>query len=48
MQKILAEDVPAPILYFRRATACWNKRLHERDPNANNVKWNAHDWWVEK
>jgi peptide/nickel transport system substrate-binding protein len=48
IQHILAEEVPAPILYYRNATACWNKRLHERDPNANNTTWNAHEWWVER
>jgi len=48
MQRIVAEDLPAPILYFRMTTTCWNKRLHERDPNANNTTWNAHLWWVER
>ena len=48
MQRIVAEDVGGPILYFRMTTACWNKRLHERDPNANNTVWNAHEWWVER
>jgi peptide/nickel transport system substrate-binding protein len=48
IQRILAEEVPAPILYFRNTTTCWNKRLHERDPNANNTTWNAHEWWVER
>jgi peptide/nickel transport system substrate-binding protein len=48
MQQILAKEVPAPILFFRRSTACWNKRLHGRDPNAINTTWNAHEWWVEQ
>jgi peptide/nickel transport system substrate-binding protein len=48
MQRILAEEVPAPILWFRRTTYCWNQRLHEFDPNAINTKGNAHEWWVEK
>jgi peptide/nickel transport system substrate-binding protein len=48
MQRIVAEDVGSPILYFRNTTTCWNKRLHERDPNANNTTWNAHLWWVER
>jgi peptide/nickel transport system substrate-binding protein len=48
MQRIVAEDVPAPILYFRMTLACWNKRLHEYDPNANNTVWNVHKWWVER
>ncbi|UCC64643.1 MAG: hypothetical protein JSV36_06250, partial [Anaerolineae bacterium] len=48
MQRIVAEDVASPILYFRNTTTCWNQRLHERDPNANNTTWNAHLWWVER
>ena len=48
MQRIVAEDAGCPILYFRNTTTCWNKRLHERDPNANNTTWNAHLWWVER
>jgi peptide/nickel transport system substrate-binding protein len=48
MQRIVAEDVPGPILYFRMTLACWNKRLHEYDPNANNIVWNVHKWWVER
>ncbi len=48
MQAILAEEVPAPILYYRNATVCWNERLHEYDPNANNTTWNTHEWWVER
>jgi len=47
MQNILAEEVPAPIIYFRRTTACWNTRLHEHDPNAISTRGNAFEWWVE-
>jgi peptide/nickel transport system substrate-binding protein len=48
MQRIVAEDVPAPILYFRNGTGCWNKRLHEFEYNAVDIRWNSHQWWVEK
>jgi hypothetical protein len=48
MQAILAEEVPAPILYFRQRTFCWNKRLHEFDPNDIDFKGNAHEWWVDR
>jgi len=47
MQAILAEEVPSPIIYFRRATECWNSRLHGYDPNDINRWDNAHLWWVE-
>jgi len=48
MQSILAEEVPAPILYFRNGTGCWNKRLHEFEYNDIDYRWNAYDWWVER
>ncbi len=48
MQRILAEDVPAPILYFRQGTGCWNTRLHEFEWNDIDEKWNAEKWWVER
>ena len=48
MQQILAEDVPAPILYFRRGTWCWRDRVHEFEPNDINRYDNAHMWWVER
>ncbi len=48
MQKILAQDVPAPILYFREGTNCWNKRLHEYDPNTVQTRWNIEEWWVDR
>jgi peptide/nickel transport system substrate-binding protein len=47
-QQILAEEVPSPIIYFRRTTRCWNGRLYEHDPNAIDWKWNADRWWVER
>ena len=46
MQRILAEDVPSPILYFRRGTECWNADLHEYDVNDLNRWYNAHEWWM--
>jgi peptide/nickel transport system substrate-binding protein len=48
MQHILAEDVPAPILYFRQGTGCWNTRLHEFAWNDIDEKWNAEKWWVDR
>jgi peptide/nickel transport system substrate-binding protein len=48
MQHILAEEVPAPILYFRNGTACYNNRVHELVPNAINTRDNAYEWWVDK
>jgi peptide/nickel transport system substrate-binding protein len=48
MQRILAEDVPAPILYFRQGTGCWNTRFHEFEWNDIDEKWNAEKWWVDR
>jgi hypothetical protein len=48
MQRILAEDVPSPILYFRRGTECWNAQLHEYDVNDINKWYNAHQWRFER
>ena len=47
MQEILAEEVPAPILYFRRGTGCWNKRLHEFEFNAIDNYYHPAEWWLE-
>ena len=48
MQSILAEEVPAPILYFRQGTGCWNKRLHEFEWYDIGTRDNAQEWWVER
>jgi peptide/nickel transport system substrate-binding protein len=48
MQQILAEEVPAPILWFRRGTKCWNQRLHEFYANDIDERLNVHEWWVER
>jgi peptide/nickel transport system substrate-binding protein len=48
VQQIIAEEVPAPILYFRRSTVCYNDRVHEIYPNAIDIRGYAHEWWVER
>lgn len=48
MQHILAQDVPAPILYFRQGTGCWNTRLHGFEYNAVEPRWNVQEWWVDR
>jgi peptide/nickel transport system substrate-binding protein len=48
MQRLLAEDVPAPIIYFRQGTGCWNTRLHGFEWNDIDEKWNAEKWWVDR
>jgi peptide/nickel transport system substrate-binding protein len=48
MQQILAQEVPAPILYFRRSTVCGNERVHGVVPNAIDIRGNAFEWWVDK
>ena len=48
MQQILAEEVPAAILYFKDGTGCYNKRVHEVNINDFNIYYNAHEMWVER
>jgi len=48
MQAILAQDVPAPILYFKDGLGCHNKRLHEIYINDIDNYLNAQEWWVER
>jgi peptide/nickel transport system substrate-binding protein len=46
MQNILMDDLPSFILDFPQTTAAVNKRVHNLFPNAINIRWNAHLWWV--
>ena len=48
MQQILAKEVPAPILYFKDGTGCYNKRLHEIEINDFDIYYNANKWWVDR
>jgi len=48
MQAILAEEVPAPILYFKDGLGCYNKRVHEININFIDTYLNAHEWWVDR
>ncbi len=47
MQNAVLEDIPTIILVFPQAVGVVNKRLHNCKPNAVNIRWNAHLWWVE-
>jgi hypothetical protein len=40
------DDLPSLILDFPQSTAAVNKRVHNLNPNAINIRWNAHTWWV--
>ncbi|HET8626794.1 MAG TPA: ABC transporter substrate-binding protein, partial [Thermomicrobiales bacterium] len=46
MQNIIADELPNFILFFTQATAAVDKRVHNLLPNAINIRWNAHTWWV--
>jgi peptide/nickel transport system substrate-binding protein len=48
MQQILAEEVPAPILYFKEGTGCANQRLHDIYINDVLIEYNAEKWWLER
>jgi len=47
MQNMVLEDAPSIILVFPQAVGVVNKRLHNCKPNAVNIRWNTHQWWVE-
>ena len=47
MENLLMDDLPSMILDFPKATSAVNKRVHNLTPNAINVYWDAHLWWVD-
>jgi peptide/nickel transport system substrate-binding protein len=47
MQNAVLDDAPSIILVFPQGIASVNKRLHNCKPNAVNIRYNAHLWWVE-
>ena len=47
MQNAVLEDAPSIILVFPQGLAAASKRLHNCKPNAVNIRYNAHLWWVE-
>jgi peptide/nickel transport system substrate-binding protein len=47
MQNAVLDDAPSIILVFPQAVGVVNKRLHNCKPNAVNIRYNAHLWWVE-
>ncbi len=47
MQNLVLDDAPSVILVFPQGIASVNKRLHNCKPNAVNIRYNAHLWWVE-
>ena len=47
MQNIIMDEVPNVILDFPQSTVAVNKRVHNLKPNAVNIRWNTHTWWVE-
>ncbi len=47
MQNAVLDDAPSIILVFPQAVGVVNKRLHNCKPNAVNIRWNTHQWWVE-
>ena len=46
-QNILLDELPTVMLDFPQGLAAVNKRVHNLKPNAINVRWNAHTWWVD-
>ena len=46
MQNILMDELPNVVLFFTQGLAALNKRVKNFFPNATNVRWNAHTFWV--
>jgi peptide/nickel transport system substrate-binding protein len=46
MQKILADEVPSPILFFSQTIATYTKRLNGYKPSAAGSYNNINDWWI--
>ncbi|HET8631409.1 MAG TPA: ABC transporter substrate-binding protein, partial [Thermomicrobiales bacterium] len=46
MENILWDDLPSLPIADTQALAGLNKRVHNFFPNATNIRWNAHTWWV--
>ncbi|HET8627766.1 MAG TPA: ABC transporter substrate-binding protein [Thermomicrobiales bacterium] len=46
MQNIIEDELPNFVLFFTQGTAAVNKRVHNMFPNAVNIRWNVHNWWV--
>jgi peptide/nickel transport system substrate-binding protein len=47
LQNIIMDEIPNGILDFPQSTVAVNKRCKNFFPNAINLRWNAHNWWVE-
>ena len=46
MENIVWNDLPILILDYPQGIETINRRVHNIRPNATNVRWNAHTWWV--
>ncbi len=46
MQNILMDDLPSPITDFPKGIYVVNNRAHNIFPNAVDIPFNAHQWWV--
>jgi peptide/nickel transport system substrate-binding protein len=47
MQNIVMDDLPSPIMDFPKGIYGVNKRVHNVFPNAVDLPFNAHQWWVD-
>ncbi|HEX5503248.1 MAG TPA: ABC transporter substrate-binding protein, partial [Thermomicrobiales bacterium] len=46
MSSLVWDDLPSLALHDTQSLAAVSKRVHNLFPNATNVRWNAHTWWV--
>ena len=46
MSSLVWDDLPSLPIADTQSLAGLNKRVHNFFPNATNIRWNAHTWWV--
>lgn len=47
-QNLLLEDLPMPVIDFPQGIIGVNQRVHNLFPNAVNIRFNSHLWWIEQ
>lgn len=47
-QNLMLQDLPMPVIDFPQGIMGVNQRVHNLFPNAVNIRFNSHLWWVEQ
>jgi peptide/nickel transport system substrate-binding protein len=46
-QNVMLDDLPMPVIDFPQGIIGVNQRVHNLFPNAINIRFNSHLWWIE-